>query len=278
MPNGNVVGTGPHSQIIAEGALDGGVCARHVATSTPLAREAYWVTAALLPGASSNVTLTVGAPAVFSWPGHTLVNGDPLWATSTGNIADLPKDKFYYVSNANQGAGTFEVVYRPGEASLAASGAQGGTHTMLTGKEVKTSSISTHLCDVGFTTYRTVTRLNTAGGAYGDKISVRYWSNGALALGSYPTNDCSAPPADSVGVYGSPLSIDLTGAGQAGVDMKVNGVAKGHFGLAGRLIGSTGDAANDLAIVAQSGRDIVFVLDGGAKIVKLSTILTALGL
>jgi hypothetical protein len=77
---------------------------------------------------SSTITMSVGTPAIITWTGNTLINGDPIKFTTTGTLpTGLTVGTVYYV--INRSGNTFNLAATPGGAAIATSGTQVGTHT-----------------------------------------------------------------------------------------------------------------------------------------------------
>lgn len=80
------------------------------------------------PVVTATVTMTIAAPGVISWAGHTLSDGDGVKFTTTGALpTGIVAGTTYYVVNA--GAGTFSVAATPGGSAITTTGTQSGTHT-----------------------------------------------------------------------------------------------------------------------------------------------------
>lgn len=79
----------------------------------------------------ATVTMTIAAPGVISWPGHTLSANDPVQFTSTGVLpTGFVTATNYYVVGASIVAGvSFQLSATPGGAAITTTGAQSGIHT-----------------------------------------------------------------------------------------------------------------------------------------------------
>ncbi len=83
------------------------------------------------PALSSAVTMTIAAPGVISWAGHTLVNGNAVKFSTTGALpTGLTAGTTYYVVGA--ASGTFSVSATPGGSAITTTGTQSGVHTATT--------------------------------------------------------------------------------------------------------------------------------------------------
>lgn len=81
-------------------------------------------------GIEAVVTITNAEPAVVTWNGHGLANGDVVTFSTTGTLpTGLSPDTPYYVVSAS--ANTFSVAATPGGAAIDTTGAGSGTHTAL---------------------------------------------------------------------------------------------------------------------------------------------------
>ncbi|WP_426235869.1 hypothetical protein [Pararhizobium sp. DWP1-1-3] len=82
------------------------------------------------PGTSATVTMTIAAPGVISWAGHTLVNGNKVKFTTTGALpGGLTAGTEYYVVAA--ASGTFSVAATLGGSAITTTGTQSGVHTAV---------------------------------------------------------------------------------------------------------------------------------------------------
>lgn len=80
---------------------------------------------------TATVTMTIAAPCVVTWTGHTLANGDRVILTTTGALATgLTAGTTYYV--VNQATNTFQLAATSGGAAITTTGTQSGTHTATT--------------------------------------------------------------------------------------------------------------------------------------------------
>ena len=78
--------------------------------------------------ATATVTMTIATPAVITWTGHTLANGDRVRFTTTGALpTGLAINTDYYVVNSL--TNTFQVAATSGGSPIATSGTQSGVHT-----------------------------------------------------------------------------------------------------------------------------------------------------
>lgn len=83
---------------------------------------------AALPDASATVTITLASPGVITWTGHSLVAGDIVQLTTSGQLpAGLTAGVPYYV--VNPATNTFSLAQTAGGSPIATSGTQSGTHT-----------------------------------------------------------------------------------------------------------------------------------------------------
>ncbi|WP_421591082.1 hypothetical protein [Shinella sp. M27] len=83
------------------------------------------------PALSSVVTMTIAAPGVISWAGHTLVNGNAVKFSTTGALpTGLVAGTTYYVVSA--ASGTLSVSATPGGSAITTTGTQSGVHTATT--------------------------------------------------------------------------------------------------------------------------------------------------
>lgn len=79
-------------------------------------------------GEESTVTISNGSDADVTWNGHGLVNGTPVYFTTTGTLpAGLTPNTVYYVVGA--ATNTFNVAATPGGAAIDTSSAGTGVHT-----------------------------------------------------------------------------------------------------------------------------------------------------
>lgn len=85
-------------------------------------------TAAAAADKTSTVTMTIAAPGVVTWTGHTLQDGDQVVFTTSGALpTGILAGTTYYV--VNQATNTFQVAATPGGSAITTTGAQSGTHT-----------------------------------------------------------------------------------------------------------------------------------------------------
>lgn len=78
----------------------------------------------------SEVTITVGAPAVITWTGSEFSAGQPVMFTSTGDLpTGLEAGTVYYVVEAGLTADEFSVAAEPGGTPIETTAAGTGTHT-----------------------------------------------------------------------------------------------------------------------------------------------------
>jgi len=83
------------------------------------------------PALSSTVTMTIAAPGVITWTGHTLVAGNRVKFSTTGALPTglVAGTTYYVVSPASD---TFSVSATPGGSAITTTGTQSGTHTVAT--------------------------------------------------------------------------------------------------------------------------------------------------
>lgn len=82
-----------------------------------------------LVGSKATVTMTIAAPCVVTWTGHTLAADTPIVFTTTGALpTGLTAGTTYYVKTPVAGA-TFNVAASAGGAAITTTGTQSGTHT-----------------------------------------------------------------------------------------------------------------------------------------------------
>jgi len=83
------------------------------------------------PAKTGTVTVTVAAPGVFTWTGHTLSDGDRVKFSTTGALPTgiVAGTTYYVVSSAPN---TFSVAATEGGSAITTSGSQSGTHTATT--------------------------------------------------------------------------------------------------------------------------------------------------
>lgn len=80
---------------------------------------------------SGTVTITIATPAVFSYTGHTLVDGDRFLLSTTGLLpTGLSTSVVYYVISAGLTADAFEAALTSGGAAINTSGTQSGVHAL----------------------------------------------------------------------------------------------------------------------------------------------------
>lgn len=83
------------------------------------------------PVKTAAVTVTIAAPGVFTWTGHTLENGDGIKFSTTGALpTGITAGTTYYVVGAT--TNTFSVAATPGGTAITTTGTQSGTHTATT--------------------------------------------------------------------------------------------------------------------------------------------------
>lgn len=84
-----------------------------------------------LPAKTSVVTVTVASPGVFTWTGHTLVDGNRVKFSTTGALpTGLTAGVTYYV--VSSAANVFSVAATPGGPAIVTTGTQSGIHTAAT--------------------------------------------------------------------------------------------------------------------------------------------------
>jgi hypothetical protein len=80
------------------------------------------------PDVSATVTISIASPGVITWTGHSLVAGDSVQLTTSGQLpAGLTAGVPYYV--VSPATNTFSLAQTPGGSPIATSGTQSGTHT-----------------------------------------------------------------------------------------------------------------------------------------------------
>lgn len=110
---------------------DDGQIALIAAENTPYNYEFRIVHNDAPPVKTSVVTVTIASPGVFSWAGHTLVNGDKVKFSTTGALpTGITAGTEYYVVSA--APGSFSVAATKGGAAIATTGTQSGVHTAAT--------------------------------------------------------------------------------------------------------------------------------------------------
>lgn len=76
------------------------------------------------------VTISSATPAVVTWSAHGLVNGAPVYFTTTGALpTGITAERTHYV--AQSAAGSFQLAASPGGSSIATTAAGSGTHTAV---------------------------------------------------------------------------------------------------------------------------------------------------
>ncbi len=80
---------------------------------------------------SNTVTITQASPAVVTWSGNQLRNGDPILLTTTGALPTglATATKYFVVSNGVDGTDKFRLAASPGGAAINTSSAGSGTQT-----------------------------------------------------------------------------------------------------------------------------------------------------
>lgn len=80
------------------------------------------------------MTVTIASPAVFTVTGHGFVADQPVFFRTSGALpTGLDPDTLYYVSATDLTANTFKVATTAGGTPINTSGAQSGTHRVVTG-------------------------------------------------------------------------------------------------------------------------------------------------
>lgn len=83
------------------------------------------------PVKTSVVTVTIAAPGVFTWTGHTLQNGDAIKFSTTGALpTGITAGTTYYVVAV--ATNTFSVAATAGGSAITTTGSQSGVHTAAT--------------------------------------------------------------------------------------------------------------------------------------------------
>jgi phage-related tail fiber protein len=79
---------------------------------------------------SATVTMTIAAPAVITWNGHSLNANDPVQFTSTGVLpTGFVTATNYYVVGASITTNTFQLSATPNGTAITTTGSQSGIHT-----------------------------------------------------------------------------------------------------------------------------------------------------
>lgn len=134
---------------------------------TPTAYKAAQTPTISIPTAAAAVTVTIAAPAVFTWTAHGLPAGAPIVFSTTGALpTGITAGTTYYV--LSPAANTFNVAATPGGAAITTTGTQSGTHT---GTPVANVSLASH----GFTTGQQVTFTTTGALPTGITAGVSYY-------------------------------------------------------------------------------------------------------
>jgi hypothetical protein len=85
------------------------------------------ITSTISPTAAT-VTMTIAAPGVITWTGHTLTAGAPVVFTTTGSLpTGITSGQTYYV--VSPATNTFQIAATPGGTAITTTGTQTGTHT-----------------------------------------------------------------------------------------------------------------------------------------------------
>lgn len=122
------------------------------ALQTPSTGVLRWFNSPYHPsGRSKAVTITNASPAVLTWAGHDLEDGETVSLATSGALpAGLATETVYYVKSANQIAGTFEVAATLGGTSINTTSAGSGTHAVILSSGVHTGYVYRHkyaFCD-----------------------------------------------------------------------------------------------------------------------------------
>lgn len=151
-------------------------------------------------------TVTIASPAVFSYTAHGLAAGDKVTFTTTGALpTGLAANTTYYVIATGLAADTFRVSATDGGAAINTSGAQSGTHSIvseMTLADVAAAGVYTAHVDV----------VNLAGG---DVVELRVYQmvlTGGTRRVAYFTQIAGAQAADDLIRISVPIANELTDA------------------------------------------------------------------
>lgn len=90
----------------------------------------FEVTDALSQPKSATVEISIGNPAIITWPSHELKDNERLIFSTTGNLPDgIQENGVYYVKRIGGSDDTFKIRPRPGGSFVDTTGNQSGTHT-----------------------------------------------------------------------------------------------------------------------------------------------------
>ena len=97
-----------------------------------LSRTTYSLLFNVLVPNLGTFTVTIASPAVFTLNNHGLVEGDPVYFTTTGALpTGLSANTIYYVIAAGLGTNDFRVSTTRGGSAVNTSGSQSGTHSLF---------------------------------------------------------------------------------------------------------------------------------------------------
>ena len=97
-----------------------------------LSRSTYSLLFNVLVPNLGNFTVTIASPAVFKLNSHGLVEGDPVYFTTTGALpTGLSANTIYYVIATGLPANDFRVSATRGGSVVNTSGSQSGTHSVF---------------------------------------------------------------------------------------------------------------------------------------------------
>lgn len=201
-----------------------------------------------LSTSTATVTISAANPGVVTWASHGLVSGSVVTFTTTGALpSPLTPNTLYYVSQAGNSAGSFELATTPGGTSIDTSaGGDSGTHTAYA------QQLATSWFPPGI--------VNTLGVLYGtakDTAPYGFWfaasQNFAVTFASGSSTITSVAHGLAVGSLVT-FSGSLPGGFTAGTTYFVVSVAANTFTVSALLGGAAISAGADGAGTATGPR------------------------
>lgn len=87
------------------------------------------------------ITISVGSPAVITWPNHGLPIGTTVYLKTTGTLpTGFAQNTVYYIATPGYASGSFQISATNGGSSIITTGTQSGIHTMFTAAGLTISS------------------------------------------------------------------------------------------------------------------------------------------